>query len=216
LASANIAQAQRALGLPFVGKNQFSVSVTERSRDGVSTEKEAVFGVSYGRQINSDDAPVQLSVMVRAAARALDASESGIFDGGLTLAATHAVAAIDGLSVTGGAGISALAWGKGGQDSDEQDLGRILHSVPLSLGLAYDLRVGSATFAPFVAATGAYSRSRDYVNDEPINKTTSWRVGHSAGVSVRFREAVLSLSNVYREGGMPNRNRVAFSAGMSW
>ena len=39
LFTANTAHAQRALGYPFVGRNQFSVSVTERSR------RRALFGV---------------------------------------------------------------------------------------------------------------------------------------------------------------------------
>ena len=216
LATSNTAQAQRALGLPYVGRNQFSISVTEQSRDGISTEKEAVFGVAYGRQFNSDDAPIQLSMIARAAARALDGSETGIFDGGLTIAATHNVRAIDGLSVSGAAGITAMVWGKDGDEWAALDRGRIVNSVPLSVGMSYDVRVGGATFAPFVTTTHAYSRGRDYVDDEPINKTSSWKLGHSAGVSVRFRETVLSLSNIYRESGMPNRNRVAFSAGMSW
>jgi hypothetical protein len=215
LATANTAHAQQDFGLAFVGRNQFSVSVTERSRDGVSTEQEAVFGVSYGRRLNGDG-PVQLSVVARAAARALDASEAGIFDGGLTVAATHNVRAIDGLSISGAAGVTAMVWGNVGPQSDEEDTGRIVNSVPLSLGMSYDVRVGSATFAPFIAATHAYSRGRDYVNNDPINKTSSWRLGHSAGVSVRFRETVLSLSKVSRESGMPNRDRWALSAGMSW
>jgi hypothetical protein len=215
LGLADTAQAQKALGLPFVGRNQFSASVTERSRDGVSTEKEAVFGLSYGRQLNGDG-PVQLSVVARAAARALDATEGGIFDGGLTIAATHNVRAIDGLSVTGAAGITAMVWGKVGPESADEDRGRIVNNVPLSLGMSYDVRVGAATFAPFVSATHAYSRGRDYLNDAPINKNSSWRLGYSTGMSVRFSEMVLSLSNVYREGGMPNRNRAQFTAGMSW
>ena len=214
LASAEVAQAQQELGLAYVGRNQFSLSVTERSRDGISTEKEAVFGIAYGRQINGKDAPVQLSVNARAAARALNAA--GIFDAGLTMAATHTLRAIDGLSLSAAAGITAMVWGNDGPESGEADLGRIVNSVPLSLGMSYDVRVGSATFAPFVAATHAYSRGRDYMNDEPINRTSGWRLGHSTGVSVRFRETVLSLSNVYREAGMPNRNRTLFTAGMSW
>ena len=216
LATSNTAQAQRALGLPYVGRNQFSILVTEQSRDGISTDKEAVFGVSFGRQINSNDAPVQLSVIARAAARALDTRESGIFDGGLTIAASHDVRAIEGLSVTGAAGVTAMVWGDIGPQDDDADRGRIVNSVPLSVGMSYDVRVGGATFAPFVSTTHAYSRGRDYVDDEPTNRTSSWKLGHSAGVSVRFRETVLSLSNIYRESGMPNRNRVAFSAGMSW
>ena len=216
LVTANTAHAQRALGYPFVGRNQFSVSVTERSRDGISTEQEAVFGVMYGRQFNSDNAPVQLSMIVRGAARALDATENGIVDGGITLAATHSVRAIEGLSITGAAGVSAIVWGDIGPNDEDADRGRIVNSVPLSLGMAYDVRVGSATFSPFIAATHAYSQGRDYVNDDATNRTSSWRLGHSTGVSVRFRETVLSVSNVYRESGMPKKNRVAFSAGMSW
>lgn len=216
MAGAEVAQAQRSLGIPFVGRNQFSVSVTERSRDGISTEKEAVFGIAYGRQINSEDAPIQLSVVARAAARGLDDSKAGILDAGVTVAATHNVRAIDGLSLTGAAGVTAMVWGNDGPEYGEFDRGRIVNSVPLSLGMSYDVRVGSATFAPFVAATEAYSRGRDYVDGEPINKTSSWRLGHSAGMSVRFREAVLSVSNIHRESGMPTRNRVQFSAGMSW
>jgi len=216
LVAADTAQAQQPLGLPFVGRNQLSVSVTERSRDGVSTEQEAVFGIMFGRQLNSNDAPVQLSVVARAAARALDAGERGIFDGGLTLAASHAVRAIDGLSFTGAAGISAIAWGTGRPDSDDEDRGRIVQSLPLSVGMSYDVRLGSATVAPFIATTAAYSRGRDYVNDERINQTSIWRLGHSAGVSVRFGQAVLSLSDVNREGGMPAKNRMQFTAGMSW
>ena len=216
LATANTAHAQRALGLPYVGRNQFSVSVTERSRDGVSTEKEAVFGVSFGRQVNSNDAPVQLSVIARAAARALEGDERGIFDAEFTVAVSHNVRAIDGLSVSGAAGVAATVWGKDERDWAEMERGRIVNSVPLSIGMSYDVRVGGATFAPFVTTTHAYSRGRDYVNDEPINKTSGLLLGHSAGVSVRFRETVVSLSNIYREAGMPNRNRLAFSAGMSW
>lgn len=216
LATANTAQAQRALGLPFVGRNQFSVSVTELSRDGVSTEKAAVFGVSYGRRFNGDDAPVQLSMIVRAAARALDATDDGILDAGLTLAASHSVRAIDGLSITGAAGLGAVVWGEKGQNPGEVDRGRILSSIPLSAGLAYDVRAGRATIAPFVSLTGAYSRNRAYVNDEEITRATDWRLGHTAGVSVRFREAVVSLSRISRQSGMPDNGRVALSAGMSW
>ena len=216
LVAADTAQAQRALGLPYVGRNQYSVSVTERSRDGISTKKEAVFGIAYGRQINSNDAPVQFSVVARAAARALGASNAGILDGGVTVAATHDIRAIGGLSMTGAAGVTATMWGNDSQESAGDERGRVVNNLPLSLGMSYDLRVGSATFAPFVTATHAWSRGRDYVNDDPINKSSSWRFGHSAGVSVRFSEMVLSISNIYREGGMPNRNRAQITAGMSW
>jgi len=109
-----------------------------------------------------------------------------------------------------------VVWGKVGPDPDEQDRGRILNSIPLSVGMAYDVRIGAATFSPFVSTTTAYSREREYLNDKATSTTSDWRTGQTAGVSVRFRETVFSLSSVNRVGGLRNRNRVAFSAGMSW
>lgn len=216
LTATDTALAQQALGVPFVGRNHLSVSVTERSRDGIGTEQAAVFGGMYGRRFSDETAPVQLSVIVRAAARALTAQEDGIVDAGITVAATHPVRALAGLAITGAAGAGAVLWGQDGEISGEAYSGRILANIPLSAGLSYDVRAGRATFTPFVNMTGTYSKVRDYVNDERIGETSGWRLGHTAGVSARFRETVFSLSGVSRERGMPNRNRVVFSAGMSW
>jgi hypothetical protein len=216
LAAADTAQAQQALGVPFVGRNHLSVSVTELSRDGVGTEQAAVFGGVYGRRFNGDDATLQFSAIVRAAARAFQGTEDGIAEAGLTLAASHRVRAIEGLSLTGAAGVGAVVWGQDGPQPAEPDQGRVIARIPLSAGMAYDLRAGRATIAPFVSMTGAYSRERDYANSLRIAEASGWRLGHTAGVSVRFRETVVSLSSVSRERGMPNRNRMVFSAGMSW
>ena len=98
----------------------------------------------------------------------------------------------------------------------EQDRGRAIIRTPLSAGMAYDIRVGSATIAPFVSMIGAYSNERDYVGGDRIATDSGWRLGRAAGMSLRFKEVVLAVSGVNRERGLPNDNRLAFSAGVSW
>jgi hypothetical protein len=216
LALAPDGQAQSALGVPFVGRNHLSFTVTELSRDGIGAERVAVFGGAYGRQLNSSSAPVQVSVIVRAAARALNGTEDGILDAGITVAATHRLRAVTGLSITGAVGAGAMLWGKAAADGGEPDVGRVIASSPLSAGLSYDLRVGRATIAPFAAVTGAYSSRREYVNGDRAAIDDSWRMGNTVGVALRMSETVLTVREISREAGLPNRNRVAFTAGFSW
>jgi len=215
LAAAPAAHAQQAIGVPFLGKNHLSFSVTEHSRDGIDTQRAAVFGGVYGRRLNADDAAVNFTLVARTAVRALDGTKDGIVDAGLTLAATHAVRALDGLSITGAVAAGAVVWGQDGVNA-AQDRGRVVATLPISAGLAYDLQMGRATIAPFITLTGAYSEEREYLNDTRIAGADGWRMGNAVGVSLRFRETVLSVSEVNRERGMPNRSRIVFSAGMSW
>jgi hypothetical protein len=207
--SARTVQAQQAVGVPFAGKNHLSFYVTELSRDGIGKQRAAVFGGLYGRTLNQN-APLQLSMIVRAAARALEGAEDGIVDAEVTLAATHAVKALGALSLTGAASLGAVAWGQ------ESNTGRVIVKAPLTAGAAYDIRLGRATIAPFVSVIGAYSRERDYLDGERTGADSGWHIGNSAGVSLRFKETVLSVRGISRERGMPNPNRIAFTAGMSW
>jgi hypothetical protein len=215
LATPQLAQAQTALGVPFTGRNHLSLSVTELSHDGTSAERDAVFGGVYGRRLGSDAALLQYSVIARTAFRANSGIDDGIVDAGLTVAATHSVRAIDGLSITGAAGVGAMVWAQG-SNAGELERGRVIASAPFSAGLSYDVRLGRATISPFIAVTGAYSKERDYLDGDRIGEDSGWRVGNSVGVSLRFWEAVLSVREISRERGLPSRNRVAFSAGISW
>jgi hypothetical protein len=201
--------------VPFVGKNHLSASVTELSRDGVGQDRATVFGAMYGRQLTGDNAAVKLHMIVRGAARAQGPlEEGGIADGGITFAATRRVLA--GLSVTGAAGVSAVVWSRELDASGEQDRSRIVARAPLSAGIAYDLKLGRATIAPFATFTGGYTNASEYVNNKRQSEDTGWRISHTAGVSLRLSEIVLSLSEVAREPGLPHRSRVAFAAGISW
>jgi hypothetical protein len=213
MAAPSTSEAQQAIGVPFAGRNHLSFSVTELSRDGIGQDRTAVFGGMYGRRLNGDDAPVQYSVVLRSAMRALDLSNSGIVDAGITVAATRRIAG--GLSATGAAGASAIVWGKD-HDGGNVEHGRIVARVPLSAGLAYDVRLGAVTIAPFFTLTGAYSRELEYVDGARVDRYTGWRYANASGLSVRFRDVVLTLTEINRERDMPKSDRMLFTAGISW
>ncbi|HEX6314548.1 MAG TPA: hypothetical protein VFZ73_06795, partial [Gemmatimonadaceae bacterium] len=145
--------------------------------------------------------------------RALNQQEDGIVDAGVTLAATRQMAG--GLSVTGAAGVTAIVWGMQG-DEGEPDQGRVVARTPITLGAAYDLRLGAVTIAPFLNFTGGYSSEREYVNDERVQLYTGWRFSNASGVSVKLSEMVLTFTEIARERGLPNKHRMLFTAGMSW
>lgn len=214
LVTPDTAQAQQAIGVPFVGRNHLSFSVTELSRDGIELDRKAVFGGIYGRRLGRDEAPVQYSVIVRAAARAMEATEDAIAEAGFSVAGTHQVRALPGLSVTGAAGLSAVVWSQENGSGPERS--QLVAGAPITAGVAYDIRLGRATIAPFISLSSAYSTEREHLGDDRVARHDGWRWTNSTGVSVRFREAVLTLSEINRERGMPHRNRVLFSAGMSW
>lgn len=213
LLTVNTVQAQSAIGVPFAGRNHLSVSATDLSRDGIGKQRATVFGAIYGRRLGGDSGRIQYSAIVRTALRAVNQSNDGIVDVGVTLAATRRLVA--GLSVTGAAGASAVVWGQ--QANGEQpDRGRVVARTPLSLGMAYDIQLGALTISPFSTVTGGYSSEREYVNEERVNLYTGWRFSNSSGVSVRLNEMVLTFTEIARERGMPNKHRMLFTAGMSW
>lgn len=214
--SATGSSAQESIGVPFIGRNHLSFYTTELSRDGVGSERAALFGATYGRAFGDRTDGVQTSVITRLGARAFGDVDSGILDAAATVAATKAVPGLEQLSFTVSAEVGAMIWGQGAHGSGVQDTGRLSARVPFKAGAAYDLRVGRATITPFAWATTAYSRDTDYVNDHRVARDSEWRVGYARGVSVRFNEMVLSLTDVSREPGLPHDHRLVFNAGLSW
>lgn len=215
-ASAGSLQAQEAIGVPFVGKNHLSFYTTQVSRDGAGDQRAALYGGIYGRRFGDRAGKGEVSLSLRAGARSFDGTDDGIFDSALTLAATRSVPRLKQLNLTAAAGVGLMAWGQTSPDSDIPDSGHLSLRVPVSAGLSYDVRIGSATFAPFATIIPAYSSERDYVDDDRVSTDGGWKVGGAFGVTARFRETVFSISGIHRERGMPHANRVAFSAGMSW
>jgi hypothetical protein len=209
------AHAQEAIGVPFVGKNHLSFYTTELSRDGIGQARTAIFGGTYGRRFGAGQGPVRLGMLLRAGARPLD-EHDGILDAGATLTATASMPGAERLTMTASAGVGAVLWGQASPETGEPDTGRRSVKVPLGAGAAYSLRAGRATISPFAMITGSYSREDDYVNDESVARESGWRLGSAAGVSVGFREMVLSLTDLRNERGLPNDHRVIFSVGISW
>lgn len=208
--SPSIGQAQQPLGVPFIGNNHLAFYSTERSKDGVGSSVTATFGGLYARQFGGESRLVRPSLMVRANARPL-ADTAGVLDFAATLAMTHQVAAIDGLSVSAAAGAGTLIWG----DEATND-GRIGVTVPLTLGVGYDLHIGGATLAPFVAPAIVRYSLRTYENDARVATERGWDTQFTSGASLRFKEVVLSTSRIRGEKGSPNSSRWTFAAGMSF
>ncbi|MGD2046952.1 MAG: hypothetical protein PVH96_12060 [Gemmatimonadota bacterium] len=210
------AAAQEAIGVPFVGTNHLSFYTTELSRDGVADERASVFGAVYGHRFGDRMGKGEVSFTVRAGARALNNGGDGILDTGLGFAGTKAIPGAERLSATASVGLGAMVWGQDPLSTGAPDTGRLSLRVPMTAGLAYDLHWGAATVAPFAALATSYSSERDYVSDVRVGQADGWRVGSAVGVSVRFRETVLSMSGLSREHGLTGSTRYVFSAGMSW
>lgn len=204
--------AQTALGVPFIGANHLSFYSTELSRDGVATTTSTLYGGRYGRRFGDAMEPSSVALVVQVAGRSLDGPTDGVLDASLTTSWSRRMDEVTNrLSVSAAAGASLLGWGL---SNDEIGLAHV--SLPLTVGAAYDVRIGSATFSPFVAPALAWSSTRHYQNDERVATDTGWDARWSGGASLRFRDMVLTAGGIHGERGLPNRSRWTFAAGMSF
>lgn len=214
--TAGQADAQDAIGVPFIGNNHLSFYTTDLSRDGVGKPKAAIFGAIYAHRFGEAGDGWRAALVTRAGARALNNSTDGILDAGVSVALGRTVPDVERLSVSGSVGVGAMAWGQDPLEPGTPSTGHLSLRVPTSAGAAYELHWGGATVTPFIAVTTSYSSERDYENDVRTAREGGWRVGMVSGVSVKFRETVLSMSEVTREHGLPTSSRLVFTAGMSW
>lgn len=210
--SAGPVAAQSALGTPFIGDNSLTFYMTELPTDGIGQPTSTLFGGRYGRRFRSTASPASFSLAVQGAARATEGPTDGVMDVSVTAGWSRRMEEIDRrLSVTAAAGASALLWGSGDPDS-----GLVRASLPLTVGVSYDLRIGPAILTPFAAPAVAYYRARQVVDDVRLMDETGWDARISSGASLRFREVVLSTTTIRGEEGLPHRSRWAFAAGISF
>ncbi|GMV03825.1 MAG: hypothetical protein AMXMBFR53_01070 [Gemmatimonadota bacterium] len=206
------ASAQSSLGMPFIGNNHLSFYSTALSTDGVASATSALYGGRYGRRFGSEGAATRFSVAIQGAARSLSDGNEGVADVSVTAALTRSMVEVDPkLSVSVAAGMGALAWG-----FDHQDTGIAHLSTPISAGLAYDIRIGSATFSPFVSPSVARYDNRTYVDDVRTSRDEGWDARVVWGASLSLKEVVLTTSGIRGEPGLPHRSRWAFAAGISF
>lgn len=204
--------AQSTHGVPFIGNNHLSFYSTELSTDGVAEATSTLYGGRYARRFGADASWTRLSLAVQGAARSLANENDGVADLSVSAAVTRRVHELDsGITVSAGAGTGLLAWG-----FDHDDTGIVRMSVPLSAGVAYDIRIGGATFTPFAAPAIAWYDNRTYANDVQITRVTGWDARVTWGASLSLKEVVLTTSGVHGEPGLPNRSRWTFSAGISF
>jgi hypothetical protein len=203
--------AQAPLGVPFIGDNHLSFYSTELTSDGTGAGMSTLYGGRYAHRFGEAESPMRFSLGVQVAARQLDAPNDGVIDATVTAAWTRSMAEVDPrLSATVGVGANALAWGAVSNDG-------VAHaSVPITMGISYDLTIGRATVSPFVAPSVAYYVDRTYVNDVRVSSSSGWDGRISAGASLRLREVVLTTSRIRGEEGLPHSSRWTFAAGISF
>lgn len=211
-AGASAAAAQAPLGVPYIGNNHLSFYSTELTTDGIGTGTSSLFGGRYGHQFGHAGDATRFSLLGQVAARERQDPRGGILDVSLTAAWTRRWEELDDrLSTTAALGMSALVWGE-----DEPDTGLARLSMPFTVGVGYDLRIGAATITPFVAPGIARYQTRSFVDNVRVTTAQGWDARFTAGTSLRLRELVLTTSRIRGEQGLPNRSRWAFAAGISF
>ena len=204
--------AQAPLGVPYIGDNHLSFYSTELTTDGIGTGTSTLYGGRYGHQFGNAEDETRFSLLGQLAVRDRQDPTGGIVDVSVTAGWTRRWSELDAdLSTTAAVGMSALAWG---QDTPDTGLARL--SLPLTVGVGYDLHLGSATVTPFVAPGIARFNTRTYVDNVRVTTEEGWDARFTAGTSLRLRELVLTTSRIRGEQGLPNRSRWAFAAGISF
>jgi hypothetical protein len=204
--------AQSPLGMPYIGGTHLSFYATELTSDGVGPGMAKLYGGRYGHRFGAAASKTHFALSLQVAARDFESTSDGVFDVAVGASLTRRADEIDPrLSASLGVSASARAWG-----FDEADTGIAHVSVPVAVGLAYDVRIGAVTFAPFVSPSLARYDARTYLNDVRMSQKTGWDARFTAGMSARMKEVVLSTSSTRGEHGLPNESRWAFSAGISF
>ncbi|MGE3616708.1 MAG: hypothetical protein AB7L66_12625 [Gemmatimonadales bacterium] len=204
------AAAQTALGTPFIRSNHLSFYSAQNSRTG-GPETTHTFGVVYGHQFGRLGKPTRVAMVLRGSARPFDDAAAGVLDAAASLALSHDVAAVPGLSVGASAGVAVTAWG-----DDLANTGRANFRYPATVGASYDIRMKRVTLSPFVTGSVARYDFRTYLNDVRQTQSTGWDGYYAIGASARLQEVVITSTRIVSEYGMPIRSRWAFSAGISF
>ncbi len=204
--------AQAPLGVPYIGDNHLSFYSTELTTDGIGTGTSSLYGGRYGHRFGQAEDATRFSLLGQVAGRERQDPRGGILDVSLSAGWTRRWDELDSrLSTTAAVGMSALVWAE-----DEPDTGLARLSLPLTVGVGYDLHIGGATVTPFVAPGIARYNARRYVDNVRVTTDEGWDARFTAGTSLRLKELVLTTSRIRGEQGLPNRSRWAFAAGISF
>ncbi|HUQ80442.1 MAG TPA: hypothetical protein VM076_04870 [Gemmatimonadaceae bacterium] len=207
LLSATTVFAQRCLGLPMAGKNY--VGAEQRESWTGHRRQTPVYG---GRYAHSFDAGKGVGVIasIGGGGGGMKGDTSAVHVSGML--STSLQPSGSNLSLCAGAGFEAQAVDYPGESRKDADA---FGSIPVSLGLGYDVRLGALTVTPFAAPTLAYYQfESDNYKDGDRQKGFDTYV--TMGATAAFNR--FSVGATYRNGdrSVGQSGRFAFSTGVNF
>ena len=198
--------AQACLGLPVTGKNY--VGVEQREAWTGPNRQTPVWGARYAHEFDAGNG-VGIIGSIGGGAGGMQGDTTAIHVSGMLSTGKRVT---NNLSVCAGAGFDAQATDYPGESKKDSDA---FGSLPLSLGLGYDLHMGALTLTPFAAPTLAY-----YVFEADGYKNGARQKGFDGYVTMGATAAFsrFSVGANYRNGdrSLGEAGRFSFSTGVSF
>lgn len=198
--------AQACLGLPMTGRNY--IGAEQREAWTGHNRQTPVWGGRYAHEFDAGNG-IGIIGSIGGGAGGMKGDTTAIHVSGM-LSTGKRVS--DNLSVCAGAGFDAQATDYPGESKKESDA---FGSLPLSLGLGYDVHLGSLTLTPFAAPTLAY-----YVFEADGYKNGARQKGFDGYVTMGATAAFsrFSVGANYRNGdkSLGEAGRFSFSTGVSF
>jgi hypothetical protein len=205
--SATPALAQRCLGLPMAGKNY--IGFEQRESWTGHGRQTPVYG---GRYAHSFDAGKGVGVIASlgGGGSGMKGDTSAVHVSGMLSTSIQPVGS--NLSMCAGAGFEAQAVDYPGESKNDADA---FGSIPMSLGLGYDMHVGALTLTPFAAPTIAFYEfeSSNYKDGDRQHGFDTYVTMGATAAFTRF-----SVGATYRNGdrSLGQSGRFAFSTGVNF
>ena len=205
--TATPALAQRCLGLPMSGKNYLGFEQRE-SWTG-HRRQTPVYGGRYAHNFDAGNG-VGVIASIGGGGAGMKGDTSAVHVSGMLSTSFQPVGS--NLSMCAGAGFEARAVDYPGESKNDADA---FGSVPLTLGLGYDVHVGAVTVTPFAAPTIAYYEfeSRNYKGGDRQHGFDKYVTMGATASFTRF-----SVGASYRNGdrSLGQSGRFAFNTGVNF
>ena len=203
--------AQACFGLPMAGRGRNYVGVEQRESWTGPNRQTPVWGGRYAHEFDAGNG-VGIIGSIGGGAGGMKGDTTAIHVSGMLSAGTHVPQISDHLSVCAGAGFDAQATDYPGESKKDSDA---FGSLPLSVGLGYDLHMGALTLTPFAAPTLAY-----YVFEADGYKNGARQKGFDGYVTMGATAAFsrFSVGANYRNGdrSLGETGKFSFTTGVSF
>jgi hypothetical protein len=201
--------AQACLGLPITAKNY--IGAEQRESWSGHRRQTPVWGGRYAHEFDAGKG-VGVIASIGGGAGGMKGDTSAIHASGMVSTSAHVPAISKSLSVCAGAGFDAQATDYPGESRKDSDA---FGSIPVSVGLGYDVGLGAVTVTPFVAPTLAYCafESDSYKNGARQRGVDGYVTMGATAAFSRF-----SVGANYRDGdrSLGGSGRFSFTTGVSF